>query len=174
MAEFVFKHLYELMADDYRPTTQTSRQMPNLNSHHQTTTTTTTTTNPHLTTNQTNSNTQQTNLNLNNRNLSQTQNTNLNSQYLQTNRQQQTPDPNDALISFLVNNHLPELAAETVIELLVLSALLACAWIAATIAQVHCNQTTTTNKLVNCPLAFNCQQQQTNHASSHKTISASF
>lgn len=54
-----------------------------------------------------------------------------------TSREQET---NQQIVSFLANNHLPDLICETFIELLFICVFLAVSWIFVMIVQLHCHQ----------------------------------
>lgn len=45
------------------------------------------------------------------------------------------------IVSFLINNQLPDLACETLIELIFICVFLAISWILVMIVQLHCHQT---------------------------------
>jgi cytoskeletal protein RodZ len=53
-------------------------------------------------------------------------------------REQET---NQRIVSFLINNKLPDLACETLIELIFICVFLAVSWIFVMILQLHCHQT---------------------------------
>lgn len=55
----------------------------------------------------------------------------------ETSREQET---NQQIVSFLANNHLPDLICETFIELLFICVFLAVSWIFVMIVQLHCHQ----------------------------------
>lgn len=141
ITSFLLKHLYELMADDYnaRHNTNTSaatlrarrlfQQQADLTASRgspsdgsRTTTTTTTSSPPD----------QEESCNYQS-NRSETTATTTTT----TSREQET---NQQIVSFLANNHLPDLICETFIELLFICVFLAVSWIFVMIVQLHCHQ----------------------------------
>lgn len=50
-------------------------------------------------------------------------------------------ETNQQIVSFLINNQLPDLACETLIELIFICVFLAVSWIFVMIIQLHCHQT---------------------------------
>lgn len=68
-----------------------------------------------------------------------------------TSREQET---NQQIVSFLANNHLPDLICETFIEILFICVFLAVSWIFVMIIQLHCHQLQQPAKLFYCNTKF--------------------
>lgn len=68
-----------------------------------------------------------------------------------TSREQET---NQQIVSFLANNHLPDLICETFIELLFICVFLAVTWIFVMIVQLHCHQLQQPARLFYCNTKF--------------------
>lgn len=68
-----------------------------------------------------------------------------------TSREQET---NQQIVSFLANNHLPDLFCETFIELLFIFVFLAISWIFVMIVQLHCHQLQQPARLFYCNTKF--------------------
>lgn len=66
-------------------------------------------------------------------------------------REQET---NQQIVSFLANNHLPDLFCETFIELLFICVFLAISWIFVMIVQLHCHQLQQPARLFYCNTKF--------------------
>lgn len=66
-------------------------------------------------------------------------------------REQET---NQQIVSFLTNNHLPDLFCETFIELLFIFVFLAISWIFVMIVQLHCHQLQQPARLFYCNTKF--------------------
>lgn len=66
-------------------------------------------------------------------------------------REQET---NQQIVSFLANNHLPDLFCETFIELLFICVFLAVSWIFVMIVQLHCHQLQQPARLFYCNTKF--------------------
>lgn len=70
---------------------------------------------------------------------------------IEMSRNQET---NQQIVSFLANNHLPDLICETFIELLFISVFLAVSWIFVMIIQLHCHQLQQPAKFFYCNTKF--------------------
>lgn len=126
ITSFLFKHLYELMADNYNPANTAivcSNQYQSVNSSPQTTTNIEDNIEPNET------NAQDYNTNRDQHKLCTSSETDMIYSEQEINQQ---------IISFLVNNNLPDLICETVIELTFLFLLVASAWIFVVATQMHC------------------------------------
>lgn len=66
-------------------------------------------------------------------------------------REQET---NQQIVSFLANNHLPDLICETFIELLFICVFLAVTWIFVMIIQLHCHQLQQPARMFYCNSKF--------------------
>lgn len=59
---------------------------------------------------------------------------------IRTQQIRQEQETNQQIVAFLTNNHLPDLACDTFIELLFICVFLAISWIFVMIVQLHCHQ----------------------------------
>lgn len=66
-------------------------------------------------------------------------------QAVSRNRLAREQETNQQIVAFLINNQLPDLACETLIELIFICVFLAVSWIFVMIIQLHCHQTSSTS-----------------------------
>lgn len=130
ITSFLLKHLYELMADNYnaRHADQQSdgRLSGRLSGQ------------PEVTDNPARSQEQKSDDNHNCTHQSHRQSAGgSSSSSRRASREQET---NQQIVSFLANNHLPDLICETFIELLFICVFLAVSWIFVMMIQLHCHQ----------------------------------
>lgn len=76
----------------------------------------------------------------------------LGQQYSEPNSREQ--ETNQQIVSFLANNHLPDLICETFIELLFICVFLAVTWIFVMIVQLHCHQLQQPARMFYCNTKF--------------------
>jgi len=128
ITSFLLKHLYELMADDYNRAGQdsTSGRQTMVRSQQQ----------RHRQSGHSSSHSSSSLVFRSHQNASRAQET------------------NQQIVSFLANNHLPDLICETFIELLFICVFLAVSWIFVMIVQLHCHQLQQPARIFYCNTKF--------------------